>query len=162
MDQGNKWYFIATAVLFIVLTGCVIYFSSKDKSKVGFFYNQKVFTGFDGTKALTKRVEQLRSENKKTQDSLKSLISLGRQDLVSAYDQRAEINANTEQQMSEKYTADIWQFINEGVAEYGKNNDYHFIFGALGNGSLMYADSSKDVTEDVVRFLNEKYRGTPK
>jgi outer membrane protein len=44
------------------------------------------------------------------------------------------------------------------LKEYNKNGTYQFILSHLYGGNLLYADGSLDITNDVVKGLNEKYR----
>jgi len=47
--------------------------------------------------------------------------------------------------------------INVAVSQYAKENGYRFIFGTS-NGNIVYADRVADVTDDIVKLLNETYR----
>jgi outer membrane protein len=61
--------------------------------------------------------------------------------------------------MMEEYSDEIWKQINHYIKEYGKDKHYDFIYGATGTGSLMYADSTLDLTVPLVKYINEKYAG---
>lgn len=58
-----------------------------------------------------------------------------------------------------EYDAEIWTRINTYVQEFGKEHRYSIIFGASGNDSVMYSDSSANITRDVLLYMNEKYDG---
>ena len=62
-----------------------------------------------------------------------------------------------EEELTARYTSDIWKHINEGIAEFGKAEGYDFIFGASGNGGIMYADEANDITDRVVTYINLRY-----
>ena len=62
-----------------------------------------------------------------------------------------------QQELSSRYTADIWKRINHYVSDYGKTEGYDFIFGATGDGGLMYANDVNDITDEVILYLNKKY-----
>jgi outer membrane protein len=44
------------------------------------------------------------------------------------------------------------------LKEYNKNGAYQFILSHMYGGNLLYADGSLDITNDVLKGLNEKYR----
>lgn len=44
------------------------------------------------------------------------------------------------------------------VKEYGKNKGYTFILGANEGGSVLYGADEKNITDEVVKALNEKYK----
>lgn len=44
------------------------------------------------------------------------------------------------------------------VADYGKTNGYTYILGQNEAGSVMYGDSTKDITDKVLKALNDAYK----
>lgn len=60
-----------------------------------------------------------------------------------------------ESNVREKYIATLLDQISEKVKRYGQTNGYDIILGADGSGSLMYADSSFDITQEVLKYINE-------
>jgi outer membrane protein len=48
------------------------------------------------------------------------------------------------------------------IKDYGSQNGYTFIYGDDGNGNIMYADGTKNVTAEVVQYLNSRYQGQGK
>ena len=123
-----------------------------------FFYNDKVFAAFKGKEELENKLKAEQARNKANLDSLADLINSGQTNLQGIYKQTAELAEFREQELLEKYTFDIWKFINDQATKYGKDQGYDFIFGAVGNGSLMYANESCDVTEEFIRYVNEEYQ----
>jgi outer membrane protein len=58
-----------------------------------------------------------------------------------------------------QYNEQIWNQLNEYTAQYSKDKEYDFVFGANGQGVLMYAKDTKNVTKELLEFVNEKYNG---
>lgn len=151
---------ICAAVSAVSLIGVLILtFVIIRQPKSVFFYNEKVFAAFNGKIELENKLKIEQGRNKASLDSLSSLIVSGRTDLKVLYDHTAELASMREEQLTQKYTADIWKFINDSAADYGKENNYEFIFGALGNGTLMYASDKNDVTDEFIKYLNAEYTG---
>jgi Skp family chaperone for outer membrane proteins len=44
------------------------------------------------------------------------------------------------------------------LQEYCEKKNYDFILGTTVNGSILAANRSRDVTEDVIRYLNEQIK----
>ena len=44
------------------------------------------------------------------------------------------------------------------VKEYGKDNDYTYIFGSNESANIMYAKEGLDITEEILEKLNESYK----
>ena len=49
--------------------------------------------------------------------------------------------------------------LNEYIEDFGEENKLDYIFGANGTGTIMYGNESKDVTKEVVTYVNKKYVG---
>lgn len=58
------------------------------------------------------------------------------------------------QRKSESFERIIWEKINQKVGEYGKEKGYDYIFGAKGDGAIMYAADAKDITKEVIAYIN--------
>lgn len=61
--------------------------------------------------------------------------------------------------VKDQFDEQIWNQLNQYLLDYGKLNNYRFIFGAQGNGNMVYAKENLNVTEEVVDFVNFKYKG---
>lgn len=66
--------------------------------------------------------------------------------------------SNIKEQLEGRYISELLAQINKGVQDYGREKGYHHILGAEGSGTLMYADSTLNITEDVLLYLNKRYR----
>ncbi|MCK5856730.1 MAG: OmpH family outer membrane protein [Bacteroidales bacterium] len=51
----------------------------------------------------------------------------------------------------------IWEQLNQYIKEYGYEQNYTFIYGAKGDGTIMYAQEGVDITSEVVEFVNSRY-----
>jgi len=60
---------------------------------------------------------------------------------------------------SKRYADEILKQLTQYVQDYGKENGYTYIMGAEGSGGIMAADEKNDVTNDVLKYINEKYKG---
>lgn len=71
---------------------------------------------------------------------------------------RQEIE-EVESELNKKLINKTWTQINQYVKDYGLLNNYDFIFGANGNGNIMYASDASNITDKVVEFINNRYLG---
>lgn len=44
------------------------------------------------------------------------------------------------------------------IAAYGKTNGYSFVFTGGDGGSVLYGPEANDITEEIVKILNDKYK----
>ena len=58
---------------------------------------------------------------------------------------------------NKKVTQTVINDINDYIKVYGKKHGYKIIFGANGQGNIMYADESTDLTDEILKGLNEEY-----
>lgn len=50
--------------------------------------------------------------------------------------------------------------IKDYVKDYGKENNYTYIFGSNESANIMYAEDGLDITQDILSELNEEYGGS--
>lgn len=140
--------------------------------KTAFVDNQRLFAAFDGKKELEVRLENAAKAKQVALDSLKlQLLHLetlaskdvhARQQLMvlrNEYQEQQQQMERTYQQQSHDYTEAIWKQISHYTLVYGEANGYDYIFGTAGQGSLMYGASQRDITEEVVAYINQQYAG---
>lgn len=51
----------------------------------------------------------------------------------------------------------IWERLNPIVEQYGKDRKLQLLIGANGAGTLLYAAKKRDMTDDLIRYVNQKY-----
>ena len=85
------------------------------------------------------------------------------QDMLSARNQEInnfkQANIRKMDEMRQNKMKSNIEKINVYMAEYGKKHHYTIIFGTTAGGNIVYADNRAiDITEDIVKGLNERYR----
>ncbi|KAF2336486.1 OmpH family outer membrane protein [Flavobacterium daemonense] len=48
------------------------------------------------------------------------------------------------------------------IKDYGKKNGYAYIYGTGDAASILYAEDKFDITKEIIKELNDKYKATPK
>jgi outer membrane protein len=176
--MSNKNIGVLLVLLFVLN---IVFFSwfvydSMHKPKTGFIFIEEVYSGFLLKKELQGKFEKVSAAKKKILDSLEmSLKQMAAElDVQKKPEQEKLIRFNIlkedyykkkdnftaeNQVLSKKYDNQITQQLSQFVADYGKQNGYSYIYGNDGNGSLMYAEDSKNISKEVLKFVNEKYSG---
>ena len=120
------------------------------------------------TEVQTARQAVLDSMELDLQRMLQVLQTEGETGAVSAADfetLRAEYLSKQEtfisenEQLAAAYTERIWKQLNQYVNDYGSDHGYEYIFGADGQGKLMYANEARDVTEELQAYVNSRFSG---
>jgi len=128
----------------------------------------KVFNEFELKKDLETRLMSDYNEKNKVLDSLK--LSLGQLELKSKGDfqmagyqrqniiQTAEALQYDQENKTRELNEQIYKRLNEYVHQFAKEEGYDFILGAEGSGIIMAANTKKDITEEVIQYINRKYQ----
>lgn len=175
----NKIVFLV-ALLALTLSGICYYQYGQNTDQVYVDVN-KLIEGYERTKIEQKGFEDKRASMNASVDSLmsvwqsdlkayeKELASMSnkqleerKQLLQSKQQQIRNYKESVQKKISEenqKMTQTIINDINDYVKEYGKENGYKIIFGAMGSGNIMYAAEGANITELVLDGLNNRYNG---
>ncbi len=58
-----------------------------------------------------------------------------------------------------EYDAQILKQLTQYVKDYGKEKNIQVILGATGQGNLMYCDEEMNITDQVISYINVRYKG---
>lgn len=154
-------------------------FYNSNKTKVAFIKSVELYNEFELKKELEIKLATVKNQRKSILDSLMlqlkmastqleynkgkedkeiKLFQIQKQDYLYKEKQFDEDN----QRLAEQYSQQIWKQINQYVSDFGKENNYSFIYGASGNGAIMFAQDKYDVTKELTAYINEKYKGEKK
>ena len=158
--------------------GLFVYHRMYEK-KTAYIEIKKVFDGFQMKSELETKYKEVEKQKNKILDSLafnlkvmskhfneagnRSNIDKGeveqfgyhREEFLKLKEHYREENAA----LSQKYDSQILARLTQYMIEYGKKHNYDMIFGADGNGTLMYAKDANNISEEVIVFINAKYKG---
>jgi len=143
-------------------------------SKTVYVDSGKLFNEFDLSKKLNKDLEkvltarkgildsiydemrvltiELKSEVVKDQEKLKYLASLEEE-----YYKKQQQFDKDNKAATENCMAKIWNQLNQYINDYGEHNDYTYVLGANGQGNIMYAQQEKNITEDLIKYVNARH-----
>ncbi len=158
----------------IALLAVLFSFVSK-KEKIAYVDLQQVFQNFEGKIELEKRlkqsewgtqlyidsltlkVKQLKKlqNNRDTDNKVGTEIEKLQQQIGSIEEQAHQVHT----QKSSEFTNQIWNQINQYVKDFGNEQDYDFILGTEGTGTLMYGKDEKNITKEIIHYINKKYNG---
>lgn len=165
--------------LVITITGVLLYHGQVTR-KTAYVDIRKVFDGFNMKKELEQKFKQTATNRQKVIDSLTLDLQMLSRAIADQKEARKEISSeltyNFEYKrnefiklknqfeednavLSQKYDAQILERLTQYVIEYGKINKYDFIYGADNNGNIMYADDCYNISEEIVSYINNKYKG---
>lgn len=138
--------------------------------KVAYFDYAEVHEGCNLKKNLESDLEKVVSARKSQLDSLNLELTLLSNKVQSDNADQEELDRfedmksrfltlqNTFEQenyrLKEEYFNQIRKSINEKAKSFGETNGYDYLFSAVGDGALMYADKGQDVTDQMLEYVN--------
>jgi outer membrane protein len=162
-----------SCLLVIIFSGFYSFIKRSDKT--GYVQIQKVFNEFGYKKEMEAKLKRVEEIRKKELDSLElklkilfKEVELNGKDIskVAVFRTEREAFLNKREKYENDYAKEVAQYdeiivkqMNQYIKEYGEKNKYKYIFGTDGKGSLMYADSTDDLTADIIIYINDKYKG---
>ncbi len=166
---------IVLIVLILVLSAFFIY-DYLNRPKTAYVIIGEVFNEFSMKKDLEKKYTATKNVRQKVLDSIaidlriltkKIDIEKGKnEESVNNYNLKREEfyqkQKNFQQDneaLTKQYDQEILTQLNQYVKDYGKENHYQYIFGNDNNGSLMYAEETKNLTKQITEYINQKYKG---
>jgi outer membrane protein len=172
MNRKNIIISVLSIALIVALLFCVF----KPGEKTGYVELNKLFDEFKLKKELQVELQKIQSTRKNITDSLEfELKALAQQIRSEGEKDKAKINEfelkrehylekkkqfeNDNATIGKQYDEQIIGQLNQYVKDYGEKNGYTYIFGADGSGFLMFSKATKNVTEEVKQYINERYKG---
>jgi outer membrane protein len=163
---------IFSVALIVLLWSC----GSNRQGKFAYINNQQVYAEFHMTKDLLTEYNAIFENKKKGLDSMEVKISglikkvemdgeKNKTDLGTLAMYKEEFFTRKRQLeeeneiLNQKYQQQILDRLNQYLKDFGKEKELTILFGANGGGEIMYADSTIDMTEEAIAFINNKYKG---
>lgn len=176
----KKKYTIILIISLLIVLSIISYPVFKGNNlKVAFVKNTELYNDFGLKKELEAKLMKVKNQRKSILDSLLLDLKMvsARLENVQLRDEKEiqkfqiqkqlyltkqkEFDEDTER-LAEQYNEQIWKQINQYTNDFGKKEGYSFVYGAKGDGALMYAQDQYDITKELTEYINEKYKGETK
>jgi len=159
----------------IVIVGLFLFGFAIMGEKTGYVEIPKIFQEFTYKKELEANIKKVEQSRKNILDSMEMELKVLSKALQS--DSKDVQKAALFQVKREEFfktrdrfrdecdkaitTCDemIFKQINQYVKDFGAKHQYKYIYGAGGSGNLMYADTTNNITNEMIQFINDKYKG---
>lgn len=132
------------------------------KLSAGYINTAQLMQHYHGTAAKRQQIEAQARVWGRSLDSLAAARSAGRP--AAQPEAVARYRAVLQQKMqaaSQRADQELVKQVNRYLNDYGKAHGYDFIFGTGESGTIVYAAPGKDLTDEVLRGLNQQYDRRP-
>jgi len=173
MNNRSKLMILVSGLLLFL--GGALFYQAVLKQKTAYVNLQEVFDEFKGKKELAVSLQRFENRSRSLLDSLSMDIQVLQRNLPRQKEPQAvlakleekqnlfqKINyeyTNQYQEQEKQFTDQIWMQINQYVNDYGTAAGYDYVFGINGNGTLMYAAERKNITSEIINYINDRYEG---
>jgi outer membrane protein len=169
----NKGIIISCIAIIMVLI-IALFFKKGTAAKLGYIKNNELYESFTLKKELAEKLTTVENKRKAILDSLIIPLRMLSMELQKNKDEKLMIQFRAQQEsylakkkefeednkrLMQEYSDQIWKQINQYIADYGKEKGYGFIYGATGDGAIMFAEDQYDLTSELSSYINEKYNG---
>jgi outer membrane protein len=118
-------------------------------------WNASIDTLVEKWQQQLKQYEKDRPNMSTKERELKEELLYTKQQQLNQY---REAIKNKAQEEEERLTRNVVNHINDYVDEYGKRKGYSYILGANSSGSIVYADKSRDITDEILDGLQKEFK----
>ena len=161
-------------ICYILVSFAVVALSSCGGEKTAYINMGEIYQGFELSKQLDADYQEVASKRKAVLDSLQIRLNVLSQNFqaqkdeasIQRFQQQKQTYYYKEQQFKQdnqallqQHNEQITKQLNQYIKEFGDEQGYTYIYGASGNGSLMYAAEKEDITQEVIAYINQKYQG---
>jgi outer membrane protein len=154
-----KKLLIVIGGLLVVQVGiCFLLFNQK-KDKVVYADAIRLFNEYQFKKDMERESQGVLNRLKHEADSVSVIYKVNPNDIGAQ-----QLMAEKQRQLSEGFNKvnkeineKVWQRLNPKIQEFGKNNNVEMLIGANGMGTVLYADESRDITDALIKYVNENY-----
>jgi outer membrane protein len=159
--KNNKMMLV---LLLLVLTTFGISIKNwNDARRIKYVDTLTLFSEFQFTKELEAKEAPILSLYKSKLDSVHQIYELLKSDLerekLGRFIYQFENEAKQYQENSNKKINDmVWARLNKLIDQYGKEHQFNLLFGANGMGTILYGDSSKDETKNLITYCDKQYK----
>jgi outer membrane protein len=165
-----------TLLIVNVAVAVFMIYDKMNQPKTAYVNIREVFNGFDLKKDYERKLTITKTQRQAITDSLETELKIlgkkietengkNKDDINTfsvkreSYFQKKKIFDEDNQAQTEKYDTEIIGQLNQYIRDYGKENGYTYIYGGDGTGSLLYAEDTRNITKEMLGYVNEKYRG---
>lgn len=172
--KNNRILLILSLISISLAIGSVFIVFNKS-NKVGYVIIQEIYNEFEMKKEMEGKYTTIKNTRKKILDSLQIDISIlakkiefGKADETDRnnfehkkveFNKKMRMFEEDNSNLSQELDAQIIKQLNQYVTDYGKEKGYDIILGSTTDGSIMFGTDRFNCTNEVVSYINNKYKG---
>lgn len=180
IDNRLKFWLLSLIVINLALSGTSLFNQFLFKEKLVYVDAMKLVTNYKGMEQAKKELEiksqgwdaNLDTLRRELEESVASyekngnLLSIREKQLTEEllktkqeqYLNYQEVVKSTLQKTDQEFSTKILSKVNDYIKRYGEEHGFTIIFAATQYGNIAYANKDLDITDELLRGLNEEYQ----
>ncbi len=153
-------------VNFLLILFLIFLFFKKEKQSENYAVidKEKVFNEFKMTKEIKNQINILNNKLKIKYDSLSYIYSTVQNVHIKIdVEQKLKLLSDEIEQVNgvyrEQEVLKIWKRIRSYSKDYSNISKYKLILGFENNGDIVYYEEAKDITNELLQYINKRYEG---
>ena len=139
-----------------------------EQDKFAHINTEKVFNSFSLTQEYQSRISNLNQSRKSILENLQLRLqdmesrNVSRDSLQMAFNQLKEKEATfaeDEQREIQQYNDQVLTQLKQYIQDFCEERGYTYLFSSGESGNLLGANPEVEVTEELIAFINKKYKG---
>ncbi|RED45642.1 OmpH family outer membrane protein [Seonamhaeicola aphaedonensis] len=166
MDKNKLHTTINSIFILAIAAFGIIYYLTNTNEHIVYVDYAKLFNGFNMTRDISAAEKQKMEIQRKTLDSLYTVLRStnhtetdSHKNLQQEIAQKSKAYQEAQNTSYQNLNSKVWDRLNTYVNEYANHKDLKIVLGANGNGNVMFGKTDLDITDDLLRYANEKYEG---
>lgn len=174
-SKFNLWSALLPVLTLVLglLIGFWLY--SHKSPKIAHIDSSKVFSAFALTKELQNKLKNTQQSRKSILDSMEvnlnglvaeleknpnnQRLRKSAEGFAYNYEKKKQEFGEDDNNQTQTYNEQIWAQLNQYIQDYADTKGYDYLLGANGTGAIMGASKSYDKTEEVIVYVNNKFKG---
>lgn len=166
MNNNRLLLVLISIVSLCLLVLCYQTYREINQPRIAYIDAEKVFNEFQMTLELKSKLETTIKARNQILDSLQVPLKISDPQktdkrifshLERVYFEKRDLFEQQNQELTEKYDRQVWLRIDQYLKSFGESDKYDFILSTNNNSAIVFAKNSFDITDQVIRFMNESY-----
>lgn len=155
----KKQVIIIIAVVFIIQIVLSFGITRLMEKKIAYIDVIQLVNDYHFKKDLELQADAALQQHKNSLDSINALLKVNAQDaqLLALSDTRQKEFAFHYQEINKDINTQVWSRLNPLISKYGEINNYDILIGANGMGTVLYGSKGNNVTDDLIKYVNDNY-----
>lgn len=150
---------IAILIFLVAQIGILYFFNYKGERKIVYADAIKLFNAYQLKTDMEKSSQVSLTKLKNELDSAGVMYKVNYNDpaMQNLYMEKQQKWSEGYDAINKEINEKVWERLNPLINKFGKEEGFELMIGANGMGTVLYASEARDVTDDLIKYVNSNY-----